>query len=200
MSARLDVCDGAAIDAVFAAVTEQFGAPTALVNNAGIYPDNTLLEMPEAVWDAVIDTNMKGTFLCARRFARARIAAGGGGAIVNLASTAAFCPRASARAITARRRPVSALTRAMAQEWGPHGIRVNAVAPGLIEVEGDRVSPEYRRNFLPMIPLGRTGEPPNVANVIAFLISDAAAFVDGTILPVDGGFLTGRPLVRSGSV
>jgi len=200
MSARLDVCDGAAIDAVFASVTEQFGAPTALVNNAGIYPDNTLLEMPEAVWDAVIDTNMKGTFLCARRFARARIAAGGGGAIVNLASTAAFSARVGAGHYSASKAGVSALTRAMAQEWGPHGIRVNAVAPGLIEVEGDRVSPEYRRNFLPMIPLGRTGEPPNVANVIAFLISDAAAFVTGTILPIDGGFLTGRPLVRSGSV
>jgi NAD(P)-dependent dehydrogenase (short-subunit alcohol dehydrogenase family) len=196
----LDVRDGAGIDEAFAAVTLELGVPVALVNNAGVYPDNTLLEMPEAVWDAVIDTNLKGTFLCAQRFARARIAAGGGGAIVNLASTAAFSARVGAGHYSASKAGVSALTRAMAQEWGPHGIRVNAVAPGLIEVEGDRVSPDYKRDFLPMIPLGRTGEPQNVAAAVVFLISDAAAFITGTILPVDGGFLTGRPLVRSGSV
>ncbi len=199
LDARLDVCDAAGIDDVFALVAKELGAPTALVNNAGVYPDNTLLEMPESVWDAVIDTNLKGTFLCAQRFARARIAAGGGGAIVNLASTAAFSARVGAGHYSASKAGVSALTRAMAQEWGPHGIRVNAVAPGLIEVEGDRVSPEYRRNFLPMIPLGHTGMPRNVASAIAFLISDAAAFVTGTVLPIDGGFLAGRPLVRSGS-
>jgi NAD(P)-dependent dehydrogenase (short-subunit alcohol dehydrogenase family) len=94
---------------------------------------------------------------------------------------------------------VNALTRGMALEWGPHGIRVNAVAPGLIEVEGDRVTADYKRNFLPMIPLGRTGLPPNVAAAVVFLISDAAAFITGTVLPVDGGFLTGRALMRSGS-
>jgi 3-oxoacyl-[acyl-carrier protein] reductase len=196
---RLDVCDGAGIDAAFVAVAAQLGTPTVLVNNAGVYPDTTLLEMPEAVWDAVIDTNLKGTFLCAQRFARVRIAAGGGGAIVNLASTAAFSARVGAGHYSASKAGVGALTRAMAQEWGPHGIRVNAVAPGLIEVEGDRISAEYRRAFLPMIPLGHTGQPPNVAAAIAFLISDAAAFITGTILPIDGGFLTGRPLVRSGS-
>jgi 3-oxoacyl-[acyl-carrier protein] reductase len=193
------VCDAAGIDEAFAVATAELGAPAALINNAGIYPDNTLLDMPEAVWDAVIDTNLKGTFLCAQRFARARIAAGGGGAIVNLASTAAFSARVGAGHYSASKAGVSALTRAMAQEWGPHGIRVNAVAPGLIEV-GDRVSPEYKRNFLPMIPLGRTGEPRHVATAVVFLISDAAAFITGTVLPVDGGFLTGRPLVRSGSV
>jgi NAD(P)-dependent dehydrogenase (short-subunit alcohol dehydrogenase family) len=193
------VCDGAEIDTVFAAVERGLGPPTALVNNAGIYPDNTLLDMPEAVWDAVIDTNLKGTFLCAQRFARARVAAGGGGGIVNLASTAAFSARTGAGHYSASKAGVSALTRSMAQEWGPHGIRVNAVAPGLIEVEGDRVTPEYKSHFLPMIPLGRTGVPPDVAAAVVFLISDAAAFITGTVLPIDGGFLTGRSLVRSGS-
>ena len=196
---RLDVCDGTEIDAAFAAVDRTLGLPTALVNNAGVYPDNTLLDMPEAAWDAVIDTNLKGTFLCAQRFARARMAAGGGGAIVNLASTAAFSARIGAGHYSASKAGVNALTRSMAQEWGPHGIRVNAVAPGLIEVDGDRVTPDYRRHFLPMIPLGRTGLPPDVAAAVVFLLSDAAAFITGTVLPVDGGFLTGRALVRSGS-
>jgi NAD(P)-dependent dehydrogenase (short-subunit alcohol dehydrogenase family) len=91
------------------------------------------------------------------------------------------------------------LTRSMAQEWGPHGIRVNAVAPGLIDVDGHRVAPEYRQSFLPMIPLGRVGRPRDVAEAVVFLTSDAADFVTGAVLPVDGGFLTGRPLIRSGS-
>jgi 3-oxoacyl-[acyl-carrier protein] reductase len=199
LGARLDVCDSAGIDAAFATVRASLGAPTALVNNAGIYPDNTLLDMPEDVWDAVIGTNLKGTFLCSQRFARGRLAEGGGGGIVNLASTAAFSARVGAAHYSASKAGVSALTRSMAQEWGPHGIRVNAVAPGLIEVEGDRVSAEYRRHFLPMIPLGRTGVPPNVAAAVVFLLSDAASFITGTVLPIDGGFLTGRPLVRSGS-
>jgi 3-oxoacyl-[acyl-carrier protein] reductase len=197
---ELDVRDAAMIEAVFAAAEQALGPATALVNNAGIYPDNTLLEMPEAVWDAVIATNLKGTFLCARHFARLRQAANGGGAIVNLASTAAFSARVGAGHYSASKAGVAMLTKSMAQEWGPLGIRVNAVAPGLIEVEGDRVSPGYRANFLPMIPLGRTGQPPDVAAVVAFLLSDAAAFVTGTVLPIDGGFLTGRALQRSGSV
>jgi NAD(P)-dependent dehydrogenase (short-subunit alcohol dehydrogenase family) len=169
---ELDVRDAAMIEAVFAAAEQALGPATALVNNAGIYPDNTLLEMPEAVWDAVIATNLKGTFLCARHFARLRQAANGGGAIVNLASTAAFSARVGAGHYSASKAGVAMLTKSMAQEWGP----------------------------LPMIPLGRTGQPPDVAAVVAFLLSDAAAFVTGTVLPIDGGFLTGRALQRSGSV
>lgn len=196
---RLDVRDAASIDAAFAAIVDALGVPLALVNNAGIYPDNTLLDMPESSWDAVLDTNLKGTFLCAQRFARLRIAAGGGGAIVNLASTAAFSARVGAAHYGASKAGVVMLTRSMAQEWGPHGIRVNAIAPGLIEVEAHRVAPDYKRSFLPMIPLGRIGRPRDVADAVAFLISDAADFITGVLLPVDGGFLTGRPLVRSGS-
>ncbi len=200
LALSLDVRDAAAIDTVFAAAEQALGPVTALVNNAGIYPDNTLLEMPEAVWDAVIDTNLKGTFLCAQRFARLRQAAGGGGAIVNLASTAAFSARIGAAHYSASKAGVAMLTKSMAQEWGPLGIRVNAVAPGLIEVEGNRVAPDYKANFLPMIPVGRTGQPQDVAAAVAFLLSDAAAFINGVVLPVDGGFLTGRTLQRSGSV
>ena len=129
-----------------------------------------------------------------------RSAAGGGGAIVNLASTAAFSARIGAGHYSASKAGVAMLTRSMAQEWGPIGIRVNAVAPGLIEVEGNRVTPEYKSDFLPMIPLGRTGQPPDIAAAVAFLLSDAAAFINGVVLPVDGGFLTGRPLQRSGSI
>jgi 3-oxoacyl-[acyl-carrier protein] reductase len=195
----LDVRDAAAIGAALDRVAADLGVPTILVNNAGVYPDNTLLDMPEAAWDAVIDTNLKGTFLCAQAFARRRIAAGGGGAIVNLASTAAFSARIGAGHYCVSKAGVVMLTKCMAQEWGPHRIRVNAVAPGLIEVEGERVSDAYKRSFLPMIPYGRIGAPADVARVVAFLASEAADFVTGTVLPVDGGFLTGRALIRADS-
>lgn len=196
---RVDVRDAASIDAGFAMVVDALGSPRVLVNNAGIYPDNTLLDMPEESWDAVLDTNLKGTFLCAQRFARLCINAGTGGAIVNLASTAAFSSRVGASHYSASKAGVVALTRSMAQEWGSHGIRVNAVAPGLIEVEGHRVAPDYKQSFLPMIPLGRVGEPRNVAEAVAFLVSEAADFITGIVVPVDGGFLTGRTLIRSGN-
>jgi 3-oxoacyl-[acyl-carrier protein] reductase len=195
----LDVRDAAAVGAVLDRVAAELGVPTILVNNAGVYPDETLLEMPESAWDAVIDTNLKGTFLCAQAFARRRIAAaGGGGAIVNLASTAGFSARIGAGHYCASKAGVAMLTKCMAQEWGPHRIRANAVAPGLIEAEGERVGAAYKRSFLPMIPYGRLGAPADVARVVAFLASDAADFVTGAVLPVDGGFLTGRALIRSG--
>jgi NAD(P)-dependent dehydrogenase (short-subunit alcohol dehydrogenase family) len=196
---RVDVRDAGSIEAGFTKTVDALGSPRVLVNNAGIYPDSTLLDMPEERWDAVLDTNLKGTFLCAQRFARLCIQAGKGGAIVNLASTAAFSSRVGAGHYSASKAGVVALTRSMAQEWGPHGIRVNAVAPGLIEVEGNRVAPDYKRSFLPMVPLGRVGEPRNVAETVAFLASDAADFITGIVVPVDGGFLAGRPLIRSGS-
>mgnify|MGYP001806342155 CR=1 FL=1 len=194
---RLDVRDGAAVRATQAAVTAAFGTPTALVNNAGIYPDNTLLDMPEDAWDAVLDVNLKGPMLCAQAFARARVEAGGGGAIVNIASTAAFSSRVGAGHYCASKAGLVMLTKSLAQELGPHRIRVNAVAPGLIEVPGERVSAAYKRNFLPMIPFGRVGLPDDVARAVAFLATDASDFVTGTCVTVDGGFLTGRPLMRA---
>lgn len=197
---RLDVQDRAMVEAVFAEIDAALGAPDVLINNAGIYPDHALTEMPEAAWDAVIDTNLKGPFLCGQAFARRRIAAGGGGAIVNLASTAAFSARAGAAHYCTSKAGLVMLTKCMAMEFGPHRIRVNAVAPGLIEVEGERVSADYKRSFLPMIPYGRIGQPEDVARAVAFLASDLTDFITGTVLAVDGGFLTGRPLIRSASV
>jgi 3-oxoacyl-[acyl-carrier protein] reductase len=196
---HLDVSSADDVRAVFSAIGAGLGTPFVLVNNAGIYPDNALLDMTEAQWDRVMDVNLKGTFLCAQAFARARIAAGGGGAIVNLASTAAFSARIGAGHYSASKAGVVMLTKSLAQELGPHSIRVNAVAPGLIEVEGERVSAEYKRNFLPNIPIGRVGRPRDIAELVAFLASDAAEFITGACVPVDGGFLTGRKLIRAGS-
>ena len=197
---RLDVSSSAQVRAVFDAVAADLGPPLALVNNAGIYPDHAVLDMPEAAWDAVLGVNLKGTFLCSQAFARMRVAAGGGGAIVNLASTAAFSARIGAAHYSASKAGVVMLTKSLGQELGPHGIRVNAVAPGFIEVREDQVTKAYKEHFLTMIPRGRTGRSPDIAGTIAFLLSPAADFIDGECIVVDGGFLTGRPLMRSGSV
>jgi 3-oxoacyl-[acyl-carrier protein] reductase len=196
---RLDVRSSQEVGAVFDAVAVDLGPPNALVNNAGIYPDHAILDMPEDAWDAVLDTNLKGTFLCSQAFARLRVAAAGGGAIVNLASTAGFSARVGAAHYSASKAGVVMLTKSLAQELGPHGIRVNAVAPGLIEVREDQVSAAYKERFLTMIPRGRTGRAPDVAQVVRFLLSDAADYVTGECILVDGGFLAGRSLLRSSS-
>ncbi len=197
---KLDVSNAAEVSATFDSVTADLGVPLALVNNAGIYPDHALLDMPEAAWDRVLDVNLKGPFLCSQAFARKRVAAGGCGAIVNLASTAGFSARVGAAHYSASKAGVVMLTKSMAQEFGPHGIRVNAVAPGFIEVREDQVSPAYKQQMISLIPLGRPGKSPNIANTVAFLVSDAAEFITGECVVVDGGLLTGRPLVRSGSL
>jgi 3-oxoacyl-[acyl-carrier protein] reductase len=197
---KLDVSNAAEVAAVMDAVAGDLGVPSALVNNAGIYPDHGLLDMPEAAWDRVLDVNLKGPFLCSQAFGRKRVAAGGGGAIVNLASTAGFSARVGAAHYSASKAGVVMLTKSMAQELGPHGIRVNAVAPGFIEVREDQVSAAYKQQMITLIPLGRVGKAPNIANTVAFLLSDAAEFITGECVVVDGGLLTGRPLVRSGSL
>jgi 3-oxoacyl-[acyl-carrier protein] reductase len=196
---QLDVASGQQVREVFAAIAEALGTPIALVSNAGIYPDDAVLEMSEASWDRVLGVNLKGSFLCAQAFAKARVAAGGGGAIVNLASTAAFSARIGAAHYAASKAGIVMLTKSLALELGPQGIRVNAVAPGLIEVAGERVTAEYKANYLAMIPRGRVGAPEDIADAVAFLLSDKADFISGACLPVDGGFLTGRKLIRAGS-
>lgn len=192
---HLDVRHPRVISAVFDAVAADLGVPSALVNNAGIYPDVTALEMSEADWDAVLDVNLKGTFFTSQTFARRRRDAGGG-AIVNVASTSAFSARAGASHYAASKAGIVMLTKCLALEFRDLSVRVNAVAPGLIEVREGQFLPEYRDQFLTMIPRGRIGEPSDISGVIGFLFSPAADFVNGECIVADGGFLAGRPLRR----
>lgn len=194
---RLDVRSPAAIAAVLEAVAADLGEPVGLVNNAGIYPDTPVLEMSEADWDRVLDINLKGTFFACQAFARRRKAAGGG-AIVNLASTSAFSARIGAVPYAASKAGVVMLTKGLALEFQSLGIRVNAVAPGLVEVREGQFSEGYRDQFRTMIPRGRIGTPQDIAGAVSFLLSPAADFVNGECLVVDGGFLAGRPLQRIG--
>jgi len=194
---KLDVSSAQQVSDVFASVARDLGLPDALVNNAGIYPSHSILEMPEAAWDSVLDINLKGPFLCSQAFARIRVASGGYGAIVNLASTAAFSARVGAAHYSASKAGVVMLTKSLAQEFGPYGIRVNAVAPGLIEVDEGQVSAEYKEMFLKMIPRGRIGRPEDAAAAVAFLLTQAADYINGECIAVDGGFLAGRTLLQS---
>ena len=164
-----------------------------LINNAGIYPVSTLLEMPEEEWDAVVDANLKSVHLCTQVAAARMTQLGGGGAIVNIASIEGHSPAPMHAHYDAAKAGVIMHTRSAAQELGPHGIRVNAVSPGLIHAEGlEENWPEGVARWLAAAPLGRVGRPVEVADACLFLASPAAAWITGAVLPVDGGVLA-RP-------
>src|SRR5262245_3874072 len=173
------------------AAVRDFGRLDALVNNAGIYPLAGVLEMTAAQWDEVVAANLTSVFLCTQAAARQMVAQGGGGAIVNVTSIEARSALPSHSHYSATKAAADAHTRAAAQELGPHGIRVNAVAPGLIWRDGiESLWPEGVARWLDVVPLRRLGRPEDVADACLFLASPAARWITGVTLPVDGGALT----------
>ncbi|HSF14600.1 MAG TPA: SDR family NAD(P)-dependent oxidoreductase [Vicinamibacteria bacterium] len=161
-----------------------------LVNNAGIYPVQALLDLTLAEWNDVLDTNLSGVHLCTQAAARRMIARGKPGAIVNLASIEGLQPAAGHSHYCAAKAGVLAYTRSAALELGRHGIRVNAVSPGLVWREGiEEAWPSGVHAFRQRAPLGRLGRPIEVADACLFLASDAAGFITGANLVVDGGIL-----------
>lgn len=168
------------------------GSPDVLVNAAGIYRIAPLTETALDEWDDVLRTNLTGTFLVSRAFARSLISAGGTGAVTNIASTAALVGDAGEPCghYSASKGGVLALTRQLAVEWAPHGIRVNAVCPGVIDTPMLRLTerPEEASSYLQTaVPLGRLGSAEEVAAAIVFLCSPDAAYLTGAAVPVDGG-------------
>lgn len=165
-------------------------APDAFVAGAGIVRFGPLLDLAVADWRAVVDVNLTGTFIATRAAARRMLAAGEPGAIVNVTSMNGVAPGPNAGAYGASKAGIALLTQQMALEWGPLGLRVNAVAPGLIDAgmsEPIYADPDIRARRAARVPLGRLGTAADVADVVLFLLSDGARYINGVELLVDGG-------------
>jgi NAD(P)-dependent dehydrogenase (short-subunit alcohol dehydrogenase family) len=190
--ARCNVAAKAEVDAALAATVAEFGRVDGLVNNAGIFRAAEFLDVTEQDWDAVIDVNLKGSFLVGQAVAR-QMAGQGGGAIVNMSSVNGVMAIATIASYNASKGAINQLTRAMALGLIDQGIRVNAVAPGTIATDLARdavlTSDAARQRILGRTPMKRLGEPGEIADVVAFLLSEASSYMTGEVVYVDGGRL-----------
>src|SRR5574341_1179005 len=184
-----DVRDPEQVRAMVDQVFAEQGAIDILVNNAGIYPDSLFLGMTVEEWDRVMDTNLKGAFLVAQAVARGQVARGTGGCIINISSGSYASAREGCAHYCASKAGLVMLTKVMAMELAQHRLRVNAVAPGLIDL-GDARSPlneAYVHATLNQIPWSRTGTPDDVASAVLMLALPEADYITGAVLAVDGG-------------
>ena len=197
LGTHLDVADADSIVAAADFAVERLGGLDIWVNNAGIYPSTPLLDLTDASWDTVLDVNLRGSFIGARESARRMVAAGHGGVIVNIASTAGYQAGGPGVAhYVSSKHAVRGLTKSLAVELGPHGIRALAVAPTLIETPGIEAGRDAFRaaglgdrldTYGQRLALGRVGVADDVARVVLFAASDLALFMTGSTLLVDAG-------------
>jgi NAD(P)-dependent dehydrogenase (short-subunit alcohol dehydrogenase family) len=187
-----DVRDVAASRAAVDRAAEGLGGLDILVNNAGHEEVTPSLDVEEAVWDRVVDTNLKGAFFVAQAAARRMRADGHGGAIVNLASLTSYVGVPTAAPYGASKAGIVGMTHALSTEWASLGIRVNAIAPGYFRTAMTETfyrDEAWQTAMLGKIPLGRFGALGDLAGAVIFLASDASAYVTGQCIPVDGGYL-----------
>jgi 3-oxoacyl-[acyl-carrier protein] reductase len=187
VAVQADVADPEQVTALVSRVEEELGPVGVLVNNAGITRDTLIVRMSDEEWDEVLDTNLRGAFNVCRAVARGMLKRREG-AIVNLTSVVGLHGNPGQTNYAASKAGIIGFTKALAKELGSRGVRVNAVAPGYIATELTNVLPEEVRGFiLGNTPLGRLGDPEDVAGAVRFLCSDEARFVTGAVLQVDGG-------------
>lgn len=192
LAVRADVSSAAEVAAMVECVRRELGSPNVLVNNAGIEKEVAFLDLDERTWDTILGVNLKGAFLCAQACARAMRDAGNGGAIVNISSIHEDFPFPGFSPYCASKGGVRMLMRNLAVELAPYRIRVNNVAPGAIATPINRATladEAKMRTLGRIVPLGRIGQPEEVAQVAAFLASDAASYVTGSTYYVDGGMV-----------
>ncbi len=188
IAVQADVSKKADVDKLFAEATKAFGKVDILVNNAGVYEFAPLAEITEESFHRQFDLNVLGTLLSTQAAVKAMP---NGGSIINLSSVASLTPPPTGSVYSATKGAVDVITRSLAQELGPQNIRVNSLAPGLVNTEGTRSSGnadgEFRDFAVSRTPLGRVGEPQDIAKVAVFLASDDSAWMTGEVLPVAGG-------------
>jgi len=197
---KVDVRDSASVDAAVQDVVRRWGAVYVLVNNAGILRDGQLVKykdgavagtMSDEQFDAVVSVNLRGVFVCTRAVAP-RMIQGGGGVILNASSVVGLYGNFGQTNYVATKAGVIGMTRVWARELGKHQIRVNAVAPGFIATDMVKSIPEkILQSMRDHTPLGRMGQPEDIANAYLWLASDSASYVSGTVLSVDGSVVTG---------
>ncbi len=184
-----DVAASEDVEALFKGVNDTFGGVDILVNNAGVTRDNIMLRMKEDEFDAVLQTNLKGTYLCTRAVLRGMVRARWG-RIVNISSVVGLVGNAGQANYAASKAGIIGLTKSIAREVAPRGITVNAVAPGYVETELTSGLPEeVKEQIRGQTPAGRIGEPEEIAEVVAFLAGEGAGYVTGQTIAVDGGMV-----------
>jgi L-rhamnose 1-dehydrogenase len=187
---RADVSDSAQVGAMVHTVLQRWGRIDILVNNAAICPFSDFLEMPESLWDQVLDVNLKGCFLCCQAVARVMVEQGIKGRIVAVSSISAEFGGSEQAHYCASKAGINLLVKSMAISLGPHGITCNAVLPGTVETDINREvlsDPEVRDYWLQRGPLGGLGQPHDIAGPVLFFASDDSAWCTGSMLVVDGG-------------
>jgi 3-oxoacyl-[acyl-carrier protein] reductase len=183
----LDTLDASSIADAFAQVSEELGPVTGLINNAGFSKDGLMLRYPMETFDLTMDTNVRGAYLCSQAALRHMLRAKWG-RIVNMSSAVALRGNAGQTAYAASKSALVGITRSLAREVGAKGVTVNAICPGLVDTEMTaHLTEEARAYYLDQTPLGRTATLEEIAAVVRFLMSDEASYVNGAVIPVDGG-------------
>lgn len=183
----VDVTDGEQVDSGVAKVLDRLGRIDILINNAGITKDGLLIRMGDAQWDRVLDVNLRGTFLCTRAAAKVMLKQRRG-RIVSIASIVGLIGNPGQANYAASKAGIIGMTKAVAKELASRSVTVNAIAPGFIKTEMTKALPEAAKKRLQeAIPMGSLGEPKDVAAAVLFLVSDAARYITGQVLVVDGG-------------